>query len=401
MEDSTYILISGRNRDDIDLVGRNLANRDDFDVKIRHLTGGLPDPLFGLKPLPDILVMILSENWQLDLELIYARPETESTQIIVVGNEENPQMMRMAMQAGVRDYFSHPIPKDEFLLCIERIARSNHKKSVSQTIPQAADGAITAVINSSGGSGSSLISANLAHIMVTKLNQHAALLDMDLQFGSLPSHLNLEPKESLIDALLKVNEMDALALEGYMAKHSSGLHLLASKFVHMPQPWTVSTSHLMQLLKLVRGSYEQIVIDLPRVIDPFTNTILEEADNILIVLEQRITHINSTNRMLRILTKELAIPTKRIHLVMNRFDKKIPLVVNDVSEALDIDSVFVIPNDYERVLEAVNMGVPLSQTAKNTPIVYALNEIAEAFTGQEKIEKKGFFKKAFSQLIPA
>ncbi len=398
MEDSLYVLVSGRDRDGIDLVGQSLTGREGMDVKVRLMSSGIPDPLFGLSPLPDILILTLSESWEEDLEVIYARPAGETTQIIVVGHEENPQMMRMAMQAGVRDFFSHPIPEDEFLSCIQRIGKTTQVKPVSQAAQPTVDGSMTAVINANGGSGASLISSNLAHIMATDLGRKVALLDMDLQFGSLPSHLNLEPRECIVDALSKVNELDALALEGYMVKHPSGLHLLASKFEHMPQPWTVSTPELSSLLKLVRESYEQIVVDLPRVIDPFTNTILEEADNVLIVLEQRITHIHSAKRMLKIITQELAVPIERIHLVMNRFDKKIPLLVEDVSEALEMDSVFIIPNDYERVLEAVNMGIPLSQTTKSTPITNALIEIAERFAGRNETEKKGFFKKAFSLL---
>ena len=398
MEDSLYVLVSGRDRDTIDLVGQSLTGREGLDVKVRLLSGGIPDPLFGLKPLPDILILVLGETWEQDLEVIYARPAGETTQIIVVGHEENPRMMRMAMQAGVRDFFSHPIPESEFLSCIQRIGNTRQAKSANRQEQQADEGSMTAVINANGGSGASLISSNLAHIMAAHLENHVALLDMDLQFGSLPSHLNLEPRESIVDALSKINEMDSLALEGYMSKHASGVHLFASKHEHMPQPWTVSTPELSSLLKLVKGSYDQIVVDLPRVIDPFTNTILEEADNVLIVLEQRITHIHSAKRMLRIITQELAVPIERIHLAMNRFDKKIPLSVEDISEALEMNSIFLIPNDYERVLEAVNMGVPLSQTAKNTPITNALIEIAERFAGRKETEKKGFFKKAFSLL---
>ena len=401
MEGSLYILISGRDRDGIDLVGQSLADRNGLDVKLRLLSGGIPDPLFGLNPQPDILILVLNESWEQDLEVINVRPAGEATQIIVVGQEENSRMLRLAMQAGVRDFFSHPIPQDEFLSCIQRVGKASQNKLASKPERQAADGSITAVINANGGSGASLISSNLSYIMVKQLEKHVALLDMDLQFGSLSSHLNLDPRESFIDALSKVKEMDALMLEGYMTKHISGLHLLASKFEHMPQPWTVSTPELSSLLKLVRQSYDQIVIDLPRVIDPFTNTILEEADNILIVLEQRITHIHNAKRMLHIITQELAVPIERIHLVMNRFDKKIPLSAEDISEALEMDSIFIIPNDYERVLEAVNMGVPLYQIAKNTPMTNALTEIAEELAGREDIQEKGFFKKAFSQLLTA
>lgn len=395
MQESLYILISGRDRDGIDLVGQCLSGEDGLDIKVRLLSGGLPDPLFGLSPLPDILILALGADWEQDLESIYARPPGDKTQIVVVAREENAQLMRMAMQAGVRDFYSYPIPEAELIACLRRVGKDRQGQPHQAT----GDGVMTAVINANGGSGASLISCNIAHIMAQRLDKKVALLDMDLQFGSLSAHLNLEPRESIVDALAKVNDMDIMALEGYMTKHASGLRLLSSNYQFMPQPWTVSVPELRKLLKLVKSAYGQIVLDLPRVIDPFTNTVIEEVDNILIVLEQRITHIRSAKRMLRIVTQELAVPLERIHLVVNRFDKRNPLLIEDVSQALEVESLMVIPNDYERVLEAVNMGIPLLQSAKNAPITQAMVAIAEKFAGEIKTGKKGFFKSAFSQLL--
>ncbi len=393
MQGNIYILISGRDRDGIDLIGEKLSGQQGYDVKIRQLSSGLPDPLFGLNPLPDILILSLGESWEQDLEAIYARPADEITQIIIVSQNENIQMMRMAMQAGVRGFFTHPIPEEEFYSCIKR---SGEQKLLSK---KTEGGKITAVINAHGGSGASLIASNIAYIMASGLVKDVALLDMDLQFGTLPELLNLNPVESIVDALSKVRSMDAIALDGYMIKHPCGLSLFASNSEHMPQPWTVSKPELKLLLALVKESYSQIIIDLPQIIDPFTNTILEEADDILIVLEQRITHMRGAKRMLRIVMQELAIPMDRIHLVVNRFEKKNPLLVGDVSQALNIDSILVIPNDYERILEAVNMGVPLYQGAKNAPITNALVAIAEKFAGKQEAESKGFLKTKLSKLM--
>ena len=55
------------------------------------------------------------------------------------------------------------------------------------------------------------------------------LVDLDLQFGGVATHLNLDPKQTIIDvirddAALREPEL----LRTYAMRHDSGLHVLAS-----------------------------------------------------------------------------------------------------------------------------------------------------------------------------
>ncbi len=51
----------------------------------------------------------------------------------------------------------------------------------------------------------------------------------DLQFGSLSHYFDLEPKYGMVEVLQNIYELDQVALEGYMLKHSSGLKMLDVK----------------------------------------------------------------------------------------------------------------------------------------------------------------------------
>jgi pilus assembly protein CpaE len=66
-----------------------------------------------------------------------------------------------------------------------------------------------------------------------------ALLDMDRQFGTLPLYLDLTPREGVIAALANADQIDTVALEGYMLKHPSGLRLLASMSEELASPWEI------------------------------------------------------------------------------------------------------------------------------------------------------------------
>ncbi len=386
------VLVAGRNKKVIDVIGQSLMGMSGANIEVRHISNGHVDPLYGLTKLPEILILGLGEIWEEELHALNTHPAGK-IQLIVVSQKKSEEMMRLAMQAGARDFFTGPLSKDELVACVHKITKELSDLSKS------GKGSLTAVMNANGGSGASFISCNFAHIMVSHLGYRTALLDLDLQFATLSTQLGLTPQESIIDAIEKVEHLDSIALAGYVSVHSSGLHLFSSVNEHIPQPWTVSEFKLRKLLSEIQDTHDQVIADLPRIIDPLTKTVLEEADNILIVLEQRVTHIHGAKRLHSMMTQDLAIPSDRVHLVINRFDKKVPISADEIRQTLKVKSVIKIPNESQKVMEAVNMGVPLYDSTRKTPVTQAIVKMAEEFSPKVVDKKQGFLKAAVSQWL--
>jgi pilus assembly protein CpaE len=97
--------------------------------------------------------------------------------------------------------------------------------------------------------------------------------------------------------------------------------------------------------------------------------------------------------------RDLAIPNDRIHVVVNRHDKNNPVDSAQIQAALKPGSLVEVPNDYRRVSESINLGVPLCESAKGAPITWAIVAIAEKLADRPKVERKGALGAVLNQLL--
>jgi pilus assembly protein CpaE len=251
-------------------------------------------------------------------------------------------------------------------------------------------------MNAKGGSGATLLACNVAHMMAAAQNLKVALVDLDIQFASLPHYFDLQTRDGLLDALESADHLDAVALEGYVTRHESGLRLMSSASDNVALPSEVSIDHLEKLVDLMKQNYQQVVFDLPRQIDHLTSTVIERSDRIFVVLQQSLSHVRDATRLLGILSEELGIEDDRITLVVNRFSKNAPISVADLKKALHRDDFVQIPNDYRIVTESINAGAPLYVQNRNAAISRALLELGASVSGQIKAHRRGLLSRALA-----
>ena len=88
---------------------------------------------------------------------------------------------------------------------------------------------IVSVFSPKGGCGTTTIAVNLAMLAGERNPGGTLLIDLDLSFGQVSSHLNLQPKQSLLelardDAALREPEL----FRTYTVQHPSGIQVLAA-----------------------------------------------------------------------------------------------------------------------------------------------------------------------------
>jgi pilus assembly protein CpaE len=365
------ILVVGRSREQLLMLQDLLGRQGDVNVKIRHVGNGHTDPLYDVDPLPDALVLVLSENWQAELSALMERRATERPPLLVIGHDGNVDLIRDAMRAGARDFFTPPISEEELRQSLQQLMRDKMSEASRRTAH------LTAVINAKGGSGASMIAANLAHMLATSTSERrTALMDMDLQFGALPLYFNLTPRNGMVRALESVDSLDTVALEGYVQPHHSGLDLLASAPDELVSVADVPESRVELLLQVMSEAYDDIVVDLPRWIGGSTAMVLEHADRILIVLQQSVAHLRDAKRLISILRQEIHIGSPRITLVINRYDKRNAVGLPDIRDALPDQDIVTLPNDFRQVTQSINIGSPLPELAARAQVTRQLEKLS-------------------------
>lgn len=365
MVEKSRILIAGHSRAACEQLKGMLEQQHDLDVRTSHEAA-------KAEGAPDLLVVVLDGEGQQTLDDWSFAPGLPSPPMIVIGATEDTHLMRRAMQVGARDYFSQPVAAGELLAAVHKILSESTAHPGSQ-----AGGKLTAVINAKGGSGASMIACNLAHMLAVNRRCQTALIDMDLQFGALPLALDLTQRHTLFDVIGAVEQLDSVALKSYMTEHSSGLHVLGTMSEQLMMPWAVSVESVQRIFEVALQTYEHVVVDLPRQIDPLASIALSAAEHVLVVMQLSFAHLRDTKRMFSLLRGQLGVPTERIVLVINRYETNNAISVEDVRKAMQPALVVLIPNDYGNVTGSLNLGVPLYQHARNAPVTKALCNLAE------------------------
>jgi pilus assembly protein CpaE len=353
--------------------------------------GVIKEALYKDKTPPTLLIFLLDNITIEALGQLTALPSSIRPALLVIAQDNNKENMRLSMQAGARDFFTDPANKEELVKSLNQILFDLRRGRSRQ-------GILTTIINAKGGSGGSFITSNLAHIASVASDSNVVLMDFDLQFGAQSLNLDLKPQHTIVEAINDVTQLDYDALDGYMVHHKSGLKLLTTLHEQLVLPGEVSIDHLDKLLTLTISSYDLIFIDLPRQIDSVSATILERSDKVIIVVQQSLAHLRDARRLVKILKSEFNISNKNIIIVVNRYDANAHMQLKDIQNTLEIPEILTIPNDYEKVAQSTNLGIPLYDYAQNAPITKAIIALAEALNVNLKKEfksKKNFLKKMF------
>ncbi|WP_207308743.1 AAA family ATPase [Marinobacter caseinilyticus] len=371
------ILLAGCSREGLSTLENLLAARREVRVTTKVLADSRVDPLRDVSPMPDAMVLMVSENWRAELAALTERPASSRPPLLVIGEKDNADLIRVAMRAGARDFLSMPVDEAEIGQFIGQLQRDQRSQSSHKTAR------LTAVINAKGGSGASMVAANLAHILAKSIQKRTVLLDMDMQFGALPLYFNLTPRNGLVRALELVDSLDLMALEGYVLNHQSGLDLMAATSEDKVTIADVPEDRVEMLLKLLGEAYEDIVVDLPRWVSGATAMTLEHADHVLVVMEQGIAHLRDAQRLVSILRTELNVRNSQIIVVVNRFSKSNPVSLKDISGALPELRTVTLPNDYKRVSQSINIGSPLLESVSGASITRELVKMARSLSEGE------------------
>jgi pilus assembly protein CpaE len=225
------------------------------------------------------------------------------------------------------------------------------------------------------------------------------LIDLDLQFGQVATHLNLTPRYDV--AVLATDEAalaDPDLARTYLATHSSGLSVLAAP-TRPEADFRVTLEHLQAIIELMRPSYDHIVVDLGSRLDPRTLWVLEQSDAHVFVLFPEIAALRSMSLLMAFMAD--ATPLRaRTHLVINHVFPKELLKTRDVENLLRAKPAAEVPYTEVEMIRSVNEGVPLVVARPASPAAAAMRRVAQAVIGidqQTPVAKRQERRKLFGR----
>lgn len=359
---------------------------------------------------PDVILMDINMP---DMDGITAtetiRNEMPFAQIIILSVQGDPNYMRRAMLAGARDFLTKPPSVDEMIAAIRRAGHlAQEERSKSKPIyagqpglaglgalasPVLHQGKIILVYSPKGGTGCTTIAVNLA-ASLQKEETPVIIVDGNIQFGDVAVFLNQQSKNSIADLAPRAEELDPEVIEEVTVVHQeSGLKLLAAP-TRPELADQVSGDQFGKVLSLLRHLYSYVIVDTTSMLDDVTLAGIDNADLIMLVTTQEIPAIKDARLFLDLLPG-LGIPRDRILLVMNRFDKRIGITPEKVSENFKQEIAAVLPFDDRTVLPSVNRGKPFMLGDKSRQLTRNFLGLTEAVRRRlEKVNGNGTLEAA-------
>jgi pilus assembly protein CpaE len=341
---------------------------------------------------PDVVLMDINMP---DMDGISAteaiRAKQPAVQVVILSVQGDQNYMRRAMLAGARDFLTKPPMGDELISAIRRagaMAQSEKSKSAQIAVAPISGnvgsmigyggpkGKIVTVYSPKGGTGCTTLAVNLA-LTLNNEDTRVALVDGNLQFGDVAVFINEQGKNTIIDLAPRADELDPEIVEEVMLKHAaSGLHVLAAP--SRPEyADKVSSGQFSKVLEYLRQMYAYVVVDTAALLTDVTLATIDVSDLIVLVTTQDIPSIKNCRLFLDLL-QTLGIERDRVLFIMNRYDKRINITPDRVTENLKQEIVSVIPFDEQTATKAVNRGIPFVLDSKNQPAARGVFSLAES-----------------------
>lgn len=383
------ILLASRSAEALRHLSASLEGAKDLTCSTRLISNGHTDPLHGVHPAPDVLVLRFDPESLAELATLAQSSPDSRPPLIVVGPPGSPEAMRLAVRSGARDFLAEPLQAEEFVAALERLRHEPRRTTLPP--PQAE---MTLVLGAAGGVGSSFVACNLAHALATETRAASLLVDLDINAAPLTGFLDLTPERGLPAALAEVEFLDQHALSGYVTKHRSGLHLMGAPSKSTIFTKDLDTSRVAALLGMLAERYRYVVVDGSHVLEDLSITTLGMAKTVVVVVQQSVTQLRQAARLIRILFAEFGIPDDRIVVVINRFLKRSTVTLADVQRTLARERLLIIPNQYTSVMSSIDGGQPMIEFDPDSPVAKAIVDLQRELCGAPRAERASLLRRA-------
>jgi pilus assembly protein CpaE len=297
---------------------------------------------------------------------------------VLVSHTLEPEILMRAMRAGVREVLRAPCePAAVLAAAVAAKGRQTRRIAAQHPLAEGHEGQVVTLLSCKGGSGTTFVAANLAHLLTQAGRRRVALIDLNLQFGDAALFVSDGRGNSHVaDVARNIDRLDATLLRSSMREATPGLWVLAAPD-DPALSVDVTREHVRRIVELAREMHDHVVIDAGRALSTVTLQALDMADRIYPVLQLTLPCI-SANRRLGDVFQSLDYPEGKVQWVVNRHQKGGDFSTDDLKKALGVRNIITLPNHHEAVARSVNQGVPVKLVAPGSSVTHALQDLARS-----------------------
>ncbi|MGI9273985.1 MAG: AAA family ATPase [Endozoicomonas sp.] len=377
MREQLRVLMLGHEPQDLERLGQLLAQVVEIRSEQLLLTADTAIESMLQSSKPHVALYCMGGDDEVTLRIIQRAIRLINAELLVVGPANDMDAMRRAMHAGARDYLGSDFRDEELFSALETIYGSLDQQ------PAGKNARLTTFLPVSGGSGATTLACNLGHALAQS-GRNTLLLDV---MGTSLQYLDLNPEYGTEDVLEHIDTIDMTALEGYLTVHSSGLKVLATRQTDPLTDSPVSRAQLLHLVNLLYGACDELLIDLPVYPGPSGAHALQQADKVMLVLQQEVAPIFNAASWVEQITRELGVDIDKIQPVVNRYSRKNDISLQEIGKAIGISDLATVPEDYQKVSQSLNKGKTLLQHVPRSEVSKAIVDLHLQYLTEEEAAK--------------
>ena len=334
----------------------------------------------------------------------------KSIKVILIADQVSPIALHQLLRLGAEDFVPYPLPEGALHEAITRVPKADPDPTPASAPATAAapepehhpgfkakgdrNAVILPVHGLAGGCGASTFAANLAWEIATISKTDAprvCLLDLDFQYGSAATYLDLPRKEVVYDFYSDIGNADSDALLQAMLTFNDKLHVLTAPADMLPLD-IIGPDEVARLIDMAQANFDFVIIDMPKTVVAWTETVLNAAHVYFALLELDLRSAQNVLRMLRALKAE-GLPHEKLRYVLNRAPKFTDLSaksrVKRMAESLDISLEVQLPDGGAQVTQANDHGLPMQENAGKNPLRKEIAKLAKSLVDLNKAAESG------------
>ncbi len=315
--------------------------------------------------------------------------------VILIPDNLSTAGLRELLRLGADDFVPYPLAEGALHDAIEKVTRKADPVAVvtePETAPQVTapttgqrlngKSAIFAVQNMAGGTGATTLAVNLAWELANidkKSSPSVCIIDLDLQHGSVATYLDLPRRDMVLELLQDVGSMDSDSFKQALVGFQDRLSILTTPGEIVPLD-LIGPEEVTALINLAAQNFDIVIIDMPRTMVMWTETVLNRADIYFATLELDLRSAQNAMRFIKA-CRAVEIPLDKVHYVINRgpgmTDLNGKTRMKKMAESLGVKIATILPDGGKQVTQAGDNGEPLAEVAKKNALRKEIWKLAD------------------------
>lgn len=333
-------------------------------------------------------------------EIIHAAKQ-HNIKVLLIAEDVSPASLHGLLREGGDEFVPYPLPEGELAQAIDRVLTPPPAAPVAPEMENKMkatgdrNGVLIPVQGMSGGTGATTLAVNLAWELanIDKENPpRVCILDLDFQFGSVSTYLDMPRREAVFEMLQDTEMMDSESFMHSLLSYEQKLQVLTAPTDVIPMD-LVGPEDIHRIIEMARTNFDYVVIDMPKTMVEWSETVLQAAHVYFATLELDMRSAQNTLRIKRALQSE-QLPFEKLRFVLNRAPKFTDLNgksrIKRLAESLGISIEVLLPDGGKVVPQNADHGIPMAQGIAKNPLrkeiaklaqsVHDVNESVEAAT---------------------